>query len=531
MSKSNIVSAVSGDGNLANFVGNLTETVLHKSIDSSPIGQITPIGKAAKRGASEIAGNVNKFIRNRSNGGGGGRGNPPPSGFGSMSPPSGPGNNDGASVRKQDMLPSGGALFPIDRLNTNPEAYTFELNTGIKTPAYSPLYQNSSSNQNFSMHMVALTIGYTTDAFPVSQFVSSAILATFSNAIQRAVNFSASITSTQLLAYMNSIISGLNAYFYVKSILAYHSNVLNRNDAMLALRAGISSTDLNYLYELERLLLGTPIPPNLINYIWWLNNVYVDSTLPGATILKIYPESNGIVDSSGNFTTNIPWVNIISGINAVTNTSNLISRATPNWVNQGFPPYTGSPVYDANWHTLFINSLIWCSNSVESSLTPFPSIASPTSSWQYASMTNDLDGSVFAMACIYDATNATVLPSLCRNFTFSFSAVVGYFTNRISFWNGSWADMNSNASLTSARLCSNGMIWQHGGSPGVYSFWLPPGTEVVLGVNESSVTQASLQLAEWLFSIDTIGYIKDNRVYDGAYNIAIGNSGKRNKRR
>jgi hypothetical protein len=75
------------------------------------------------------------------------------------------------------------------------------------------------------------------------------------------------------------------------------------------------------------------------------------------------------------------------------------------------------------------------------------------------------------------------------------------------------------------------MIWQHGGSPGVYSFWLPPGTEVVLGVNESSVTQASLQLAEWLFSIDTIGYIKDNRVYDGAYNIAIGNSGKRNKRR
>jgi len=509
----------------ADLAGNVTETALYKAIDASPLKAL-PFGSAiagfAKEQATNVANTVNKAVSRTTNkGGSSSSGGGGASGFGDMKPPTKPGGGSGAATRQYDMVKSNGLYFPMARLATNPEPYTFTLNTGIKAPVYSPLYQNSTLNNNASMRFCAFGVNYTSDNFSVSSFVQTVIYTVVQNAVQRAVNFSVgtTITSSGLTNWMNALINALNAYFYVKSILAYNQNPMNRNDAMVSLRSGISSTDLNSMYELERILLGTPIPPNLVNFCWWLNGNYQDGQLPNSMICKIYPNCSipTYSSASGDFAHNINWSGLISGLNTYNYISVLMARAVPGWVKGELPSYPDLPVWDANWLTIFANIPVYGLDSFNTSGIIGPSIASSTTSWNYNTFTNELDGVAYALAAVYDSSNSAFLPTMASISKFTNGVSTTQYTNRLVWYSGQWQNANLNPYYAP--------LWTYEVTTavtGTYTAVNIPGTQVVLGVNESSATQAALQLAEWLFSIDTIGYVKDNRVYDNKYNVTIG---------
>lgn len=515
--------------NIGDLAGNVTETMLHKFIDSTPVGKIPFVDKSAKDAATRVARNVNQRIsktkmqggNGNGKGGGGNNNGGGVSGFGNMTPPSG-----GNGPSKYAMTKTGGSYFPIERQATNPTPYQFTLNTGIKAPVYAPLYQNSVMNGNISMVMAAFSFKYTIDSFPISQFVQTVVNQVFYNAIQRAVNFSigSTLTASALINWMNSLIKALNTYFYVKSILGYTNNPLNRNDALVSLRQGISATDLNYLYELERILLGTPIPPNLINFCYWLNGNYVDGNLPNSTVLKFFTLGSGSYTSVlGEFETNIDWPSLLKGLADNNNVSVLVSRAT-DWHKPDFPVYPDLPVYDSNWLTTFANTGVVTKDSHNTINFDAPKISSPVHSWAYNTFTNELDGLALALNTVFDVVNGVWLPNLGFINIFSDRTVAGNYTNRLKWQNGSWKNAN--------LLPHNCDVFTHLTSHTAGNSYvnLCPGSEVVLGVNESSVTQAGIQLAEWLFSIDTIGYVKDNRVYDSKFSNEVGFTNK-NKRK
>lgn len=514
--------------NIANVAGNATETALSKAIDASNVAALPFVGNnlknTAKAVASKVARNVNDGIRRAGNNGTSNSSNNA-SGMGEMKPPSPPngGNNDGSASRQFDNVRSNGAYHPMGRLATDPEPYTFELNTGIRAPVYAPLYQNSSLNGNISMRLAAFGIAFTSDAFQVSSFVQTVITTVFYNAIQRAVSFSigTTITSSSLINWMNSLIPALNAYFWVKSILAYTSTPGNKNDAMISLRSTISASDLNYLYELERLLLGIPIPPNLVNYLWWMNGNYVDGQLPNSTICKMLTNTSSTLSysTSTNLLSNtINWSTLISSLQTNAPVSVLVARAVPDWVKGVLPQYPSAPVYDSNWLTVFANIPVYCKNLSQTTALNLPYINSPTTSWSYNSYTNTLDGAALAVSTVYDVTNSKWLPNIASVGSISDSANAGQYTNRLVYFSNGWydANYNNNGNITSLFTYFTGI------SNTEWSIGYPPGSQIVLGVNESSVAQSSMQLAEWLFSMDSVGYTKDNRVYDSKYLDAIG---------
>lgn len=512
---------------VANVLGNATETALTTAIVASPLGELPFVGpqleKIAIGAAKDVSNKVNQGISGVKNigkgkGGGGGRGNPPggPAPFGTMEPPMNPSGGSGAAARSRSY--DGNGYYTQERLATNPEPYQFTLNTGIRTPAYSPLYQNSVLNGNISMRLASYSINYQIDSFAVSQFFQTVISQVFANSIQRAVSFNAgtTITATSLANYMNAIINGLNAYFYAKSILAYTFSPLNRNDAMVSLRNGIVPSDFTGLYNLERVLLQSPLPPNLVNLCWWLNGIYTDGNLPNATLNKMITITTSSYSSStGAYAHNINWQTLINAIQSQQSVANLVSRAVPKWLYNNLPAYPTSPVYDANWLTVFANVPVHVKDSVNTSTVRAPYLSTPTDSWSYNTYTNELDGAALALCTAWDNTNGRFLPNLgnASNVIADSSTAAGNFTNRLVWINGVWS--NSNLATTNTPFLTSLYTYTVGRTANTFMVQYPSATQVILGVDTSAVNQASIQLAEWLFNIDSIGYIEDKRIYDG----------------
>jgi hypothetical protein len=522
------------------LAGNMTESALKKVIVSSPVGKIPFVGREADKAATKVAQFVNNQVKQRSSGNGSGA-----SGFGSMQPPAPPpgtrpgagggGGGGSAGPRRVDSVNGGGTYNPVNRLNTNADPYTFTINTGITAPVYAPLFA-SATNGNATMFMQSFSLALEYDTSQVSQFLQSVVYQYLYNAVQRAVNFSVStsvLSASNIISWFNALYEALTTYFFYKSLLAYQQDPMNRNDAMTNLRLTISPTDLNYLYELERILIATPIPPNLINFCWWLNNNYLQSELPGSTVIKMMTISSTMTTttsaSTGPFVMSFSpnWTGIISNLTQYQSLSNLLARAT-DWMVKELPAYTSSPVYDASFLTLWSNAPMSASQSGVAATINIPANSSATASVKYSSYTNTLDGLILGLFNIYNTSTSTWSPNLTAPTYITWQNATSYGnTTRIVWLNESagtgWFDgitcsffdmAGAGQTFTTQSFTSY--------ATNVIGSQVPLGSTYVLGVNTNSVLQSSLQVAEWMFSIDAIGYSKDNRVYDSKYSTAVG---------
>lgn len=508
------------------IIGNATQAGLNALLSTTGVGNVPIVGELAKKGSQRVAEEVNKRVNNAGKGKGGGG----PSIIGSMKAPrnnNGGNSGSGAPVRRFEMSGEGGNKYPVGRLSFNPEPYSFTLSTGIVAPTYSPHYLEGSDELN-TLYLSTGVITVDTNNFPLSDFVQTIIRQNFLNALQRAVNFSITLTSANLLSYFNTVASVLSTYFFYKSILAYNSDPLNRNQGMLNLRQLISADDLNNLYELERLLLGTPLPPNLVNLIWWLNGNYSTSNLPQVALVKIMPKNYTYSSVDARFVAlnTSPLISAVTALQSVVSTSQLIARAT-NWIVPSLPAYTSSPVYDLNFLTFFANSASLFGTSASPKWAP--AIGISTNTIIYSTHTNELDGAAFGLCSIYDTPNSRFLPSLWKPDAITHGTAVGATQSNRWYWGTTgggtvgWVDAG-NYDASQMPYTSPGGPWIYNnislgsGSDGMHKY----NTQPVLGVNVATITQAAIQLVEWLFSIDAIGYIKDNRIYQSKGNNTIG---------
>jgi len=512
------------DRSLSEAVGNVTENAINKLTEKIPF-----VPKGMKNKVAKLAGaKVNSYTKSLTSKGNVtvtinganpmGKANAPASTSGSGKNPPG----TGADTRNFDNVD--GVLTP--RVDPGPEPYTFTLNTGIPAPIYGNIYKQCVPGFS-TMYMTGLNFSINNDSFTVSNFFKTVVYPAFTSTIQRAISFQvpASFTVDNLLTWFNNVIIALQTYFFYKSIIAYADNPENRNDAMLNLRASITSDMLNSLYQLERNLLSTPLPPNVINFVWWLNQVYCLSELPGSALVKLIPVSATYDPALRTMTLNNASItSAISGLQARQDISSIIARATP-WLNNSLPGYFGSAVFDLNFLTMWANSPHAAKQSSNSTASArLPQYSSSISQISYYSKTNTLDGAALALFTAYDTSNVSWLPNLIIPNKLT-STVAGDDDNRFVFGYqsstgaGGWeAFGTAPASIGRVMAGFANYISASTQTTVNYTNHVPTGLENVLGVTVGSVNQCAIQLVEWLTSMDSVGTLSDNRTYNAYSN-------------
>lgn len=388
--------------------------------------------------------------------------------------------------------------------------YVFKFNTGIENTLYGKTWLNATEDHS-PLHLTLIDFSFPTNEttqLKLIDFIDGNISKYLRTAVQGAISPSVPadlLTGAAITAGINAICFALNTYFFFKSILAYAQKPENTNEGMLKLADSIDANCIDRLSRLERYLQGTPLPPNLVDFLFYLNTTNCMTELPGAPIIKFVTIP---LDYNG-FTTLALGPNVINdaiaNLNANQEFFNLLIRAT-NWVKPDLPGYGPSIQYDPNFATLWRNSP-FCTDFDQ-----YPSVSDANSDENitYNSYTNELDGAIQAISCVYDDSTNDWLPGLMKPRPFAYDPNnVNITSNRFSwysFTNGkNFVDANRNLKLTTTR-------------GETFTFEHPEGMNFIdsipaQGLTVNSITNTSEQLISWLISAHTIGKIDDRRIY------------------
>lgn len=443
------------------------------------------------------------------------------------------GDNGGGGGSKFERVPSGGGSSRLTaRMDINNEPYKFELSTGIRCPAYSPFYHNATRYVS-PLHITGINFRFPTDSFRLASYFRDVIAFHFTNAIQGAITFSLKyelLSGDNLAESMNVVMDALNVYFFFKSIMAYTMDSSNRNEGMIAIRDRFTPDTYNNYYKLEQILEGTPLPPNLVNICWYINNNFTNGPLPGSAIIKaatsrwswddgetdIQPDASALLDS-------------VIALKGKQEFFGLLSRAT-NWTNPVLPGYPSTPLFDENFLTIWSNLPSYDSPSN----TRRPSVTNFADDIVYNTYTNTLDGAAFAFTSIWDSGNQNWLPTLVTPREFAIDTFTIQF-NRFSWYKGISATKAGFYGVPGEEipgiLYGKELAMCRGET---FNLVTPSGingrcNQSVLGVNSSTVTESAMQFADWLLSLNTIGKIEDRRQYGGNSNNNKQRKGKKNK--
>jgi hypothetical protein len=399
-----------------------------------------------------------------------------------------------------------------------------ELSTGLAPVGYGPFYQTPTDPWDplhVSFYKLQIPASSTT-ANTVGSYMASVILVEFINAIQGAVGFQVNLsvlTTTSVTSYLNAVLQALQTYYFYDSVLTYCNNAGNRNDGMYYLRETyLTASGINNLMNLKRILQGTPIPTNMLTIVKWLSQSYSNADLGGGSILKV----SGVDFINVTMETNIS--NCLSSLRSVSDTMAQISRAAPKWVGHSIGSSNEVPLYDRQFLTLWSN-LPFQSNVGGSGTYRYPSAAAGVDV-KFSTHTNNIDGAIPGMISIYNTSNSTWSPAIGNVFTVVNSGVT---SSRLSYTGNSAfiapEATTSNYNLASNRgetyFCATGF----NSSSATFSSGIPIGCEEVFGINTGTILQSAYRLVDYLLTLDSIGKLKDSRVY-GKGGDSSGGKGK-----
>jgi len=347
---------------------------------------------------------------------------------------------------------------------------------------------------------------------PFYQFFDNVLSLAYQTLAQAAVSFNISayqnLSTNRLYEYLDTLMYALSVYYFYASIITYASNPNNRNQGMLSLRKGMTANDLDSLYQLKRLLEGMPLPPNLNNLIFYLNQTFLGSSLPGAAIIKFMPF--GFVTN----TTDTRLQQLVTGqvdasIALLTTstfrlTESLIARICKDWLALKLLAPSDVPVHDTEFVTIFANAPYVYSSTTSNYKTP--TVVNSYDNITYNSFDDKMDGAVYGLTNIYSSLNSRWMPGLidvetCSStYTVSASAVT---SNRFSY------AYDKNTGLTGFYQAdiiayNNFSRPETYTGPGQGSPYQRFGTEAVLNVNIDSIRETAYKLLEWLISLDSI---------------------------
>lgn len=420
-------------------------------------------------------------------------------------------------------------------LDYNEKPLEIKLSTNIKPNTYSPLYHNSIYRYYNPLHFTGAKFALpdvTTQL--LYDWFNKVLMFDLKNRAQGAITFSlpSGFTSANISAAFDTLIDALQVYYYFDSILMYANNPMNRNDAMLTLREQITAEHINKLYSLRRVLIGTPIPPNLNTMLYYLMQTYSSSSLPGASLIKINP----IPFTQGTLT--MPAASVIqSSIDALTDTTtangpafifSILARACPNWMSGKMYVGSASPLHDENFTTIWTNLPYWHTSSVTGDVYSKvgPICATNTTPISYNSYTNELDGAAFALVSANNGSNGYIPSLILPVYTTTVYVDATHTTeaNRLSFSNidgtpklndvykDHWSAMMRNDTYIANNVYNSTNVTN------ISQF----GSEVCLGVYPDTITQTAYQVVEWMLSLGSIPKRKDR----GGNNNKGGRKGK-----
>lgn len=468
------------------------------------IGAFKKLGSTVK-GLGSMAKNLTKpFFNVRPPRGSGGIGNNNNNGKGK-----GPGNN--RSNDPDNVNYRGGEA----RISFNPSPVRMDIDTGIKPDTYVSDWNSGAATWS-PLHLTCALMQIPDSGDKVSSFFDKIITFILANSIQGSVPFLADptgtiLTKSNLRTCLNLVMEALQIYYFYNSILTYTESPANRNDGMFYLRSKITQTDLNNLLSLKRILQGTPIPPNLNDICFWLNQTFSQSEdTPNSALIKVSPvgvTSDTIIPDSSRLSV------LITDLSSATNRSTftLISRACPTWMYSEIPDVCEVPVYDPNFKTMWSNLPSMTYNM--STYYYRPSVTSNDGVIQYTTCTNNLDGGVFALTGAYNSVDSKWYPSLMTPLPTTKTSD-GYISNRWSYYSSSLINPYQASGGPGLAISRGETVTLNSNITGIAFSTLPHGNQLCEGVSVNTITQSAYQMLEWMLSLNTIGRIKDNRDYD-----------------
>jgi len=421
----------------------------------------------------------------------------------------------GGDVIKVDRDQNNSGSGYGSRLDFTVSPIEVTLDTGLKPNVFTDYwrYYISGSYSPLHVNFVEMKIS-TSNTSPLYKFMESTVAPQFTTAIQRAVSFSVStslLTASNLIMQFNALLKCMSVYLFWDGVLSYCQSPSNRNDGMERFRKSLTATDITNLNSLRWALSSMPIPPNLRALVYWFYQTYQLSPLPGSALILNCPED---ITTAG-----VPTNSISSALTALNDstfrdTITLLAKACPTWVKGTFDSGNSNALHDENFTTLWKNCPLAASNTL---ITPTVNYPLSGNHAVYATATNDLDGAVLALYGFWDGSISNWTPGLTMMKSQAYTSAC---SNKWSYGDG---DVFIPSHKTSEHLFQRGDVANL--NPTVLRTSIPPGGQVLRGVTVESVLQTTTALLEWMLSFDTIGVIKDNKVY-GSMNYGSGTLGK-----
>jgi hypothetical protein len=404
-----------------------------------------------------------------------------------------------------------------------------KLDTGLNSVIYGNNYLTSSLTwSGLSFSAASINFPFTG---PLYNYVTQIVYVELQNSIQGAISFQipSFFTPDTLITSINYIWSALQTYLFYDSILTYCNNPQNRNDGMFAFRETYIDADgINNLYNLRRIIQGTPIPPNLVTLTYWMMQTYATAELPGASLVKIMPFD--VINNSMSSVIQDAIAGLVGNNDAI----NVISRAAPGWMNTSLPSSNSVPLFDEQFLTFFAN--LPYASQLGSDANPIittPSENNITADVNYNVYSNNIDGAVTGLGAIYNSGSSYWDPSLVEPLTIPIS---GYWeSTRINYSGSAFVPTEQSQEWSYQRGETYTWNFTEVGSLTVLPS-VPIGTEQANGFNIQSVRQNSYRLVDWFMTLSSIGTLRDTRVYKNTgsrewTNYKSGSSMSSNKRR
>lgn len=406
-------------------------------------------------------------------------------------------------------------------LTDSPQPKEIRLDTGIQPNTYVADQMEAVYQQCSPLHMTCVQISIPQTAG--SQLYTTLIDQVFhlQTAAQSNVGFALNVATDfaqdRILVAMNALVYSLQIYFYYKSIISYFSNPANNNRGMITLRRNLTPQLLEDLTLLERRLLDTPIPPNLLEYMRYLSGTYYSGNTAGAPLIKICPIAPNI--SGVDLTTPSTALAQLSVPNNNT-VFTLLRRAVPQWLPSVLYDVPPEPFYDDNFKTIFANLP---SASFYNGVTNyFPTVSTAATPIQYNSFTEVLDGAAFCLVN-FNITGTPgwqpgLISPLGTGLTRATSSRISYYVDSSNLNNGFYGS-DLDPYLTRSRPDT----YQVNDAANAYYAIHLPGAQICQIVSSNTVRETSINVIEYLFSLGSVKKPKNDFV--------SASSGRRTKRK
>lgn len=420
----------------------------------------------------------------------------------------GGGGNSGGGNSGGGKANTGGVSsnHTLNSLQFKDKPLELKLDTGILNRVWtSPIL--SGTKEFASMHMtnIEMSLEALLDNGDVMNYFNKAFYTKLLNFAQAKVNFSVAtleaFSQDNVRKYFDAVIDGLNCYFYYVSIMGYFENPKNNNYAMIDLRNRITPEMLNQLVILRRLLTTFPIPPKLMNFIYYLNGNFKANSVDGCALIKF--ETSELEEAY--ITT------MTDKLKKMEKTASLMSRIFPEWLYEDLPTYPGTGFHDWNFNTIWTNAPYTVEVQGLHQQGPFP-FYEDDQSIVYQTFSSDLDGASMAVTTIYDSTQSAFVPGFVK--PRNSKLVTTEQTSRVSWDDTGWVNSGGNTNLAASRMDTYPACAIGTGTlldPQVKSQCEP-----VRSVNINTVRQAHFDFIDFMASFDSIKQSGESMMNDKA---------------